>query len=65
MGHRLRTVAFKASVRAAVTGDIDPARRVALLELCDDLEDLQLEIGVLRRLIEELDHGGPKCIDGR
>jgi hypothetical protein len=49
-----RTSLFKASVRAAIAGETDSDRRAALLELCDDLEDLQFEVGLLRRLIEIL-----------
>lgn len=53
-----RAATFKARVRTAAAAEADPTRRTALLKLCGELEDFQLEIDLLRRLIEELERGG-------
>ena len=60
-----RTSVFKTSVRTAIADETDPERRAALLELCDDLEDLQLRIELLHQLIEELNRSGLNDIDDR
>ena len=44
-----------AATSFVIVDETDPKRRTALVKLCDDLEDLQFDVGLLSRLIEEPD----------